>query len=957
MSEPAHILVVDDDTAIRRMFQILLTGVGYRVSLAGSGEEALAFLDLVTPDLIMLDLNLPGMNGRQITETIKADPKRPFVPIILVTAQGDQGSKVTALDAGADEFLVKPVEFSELLARIRAMLRLQRSQRLLRTEQRKSELLLHLTRELGTTFELDGLLSRFLDRLADAVGAVRASIILVSNTQPRLFSSTRYRATIALSDILRDGIAGWVLRERTPQMIAETRDDPRWVAVTPLQRAVRSVVAVPVQREDRVLGVLTLVHHTPGYFTDEHLDLVTSVAAQCAVALDQAELFQLTQAQKVLIERRAEELQRINQLSRLLTELMPPDHLMRLVAHLIHYTFGYPHVGLLTREGDQLEVRATAGDLVGAEQIGERLPADAGVLGWAISNRAAVCVRDLQYDARSQRTADDPVRAQLTVPIVTSRSIYGVIDLLSHQPGAFEENDVQLITTLAGQLSIALENARLFDEEQQRVGQLTHVNNLSIAITAQLDPTENVRIAAEAMATIFRVSRSGVLADANAGITCVGAPDTFVALLPGMMRLLDGSAAAVVLEAADQPARHADIWQVLVANGVEAVALAPLITGGRSVGLMALDVSGRSASFRQHDLPLFETVVGIIGQALENARLYRAVEQERGTLNAVLSGAADPILLIDPQLQLLLANRAARERLHINDGDLPLTEPQQLIAMLNSGADTGEIELPDGGIFTVRTAPVRSADDALLGRVAVLQDISAIRELERREQERLRSVFRRYLSPQVVEEVLAGGATLGEPAEHEVVVLFTDLRGYTSLAEGLSPRILVDQVLNRYFTAMTTVLHQYDGTVDKFLGDGVIGLFGVPIRRADDIARAIAASVDLQLAVAQLRTTWQRDLDRDIGMGIGISYGRAIVGNIGSEQRMDYTVIGDVVNTASRLNGLAMAGQIMVSHSLVDALLPGQTTAHQLRSVGNFTLKGKHEPHLVYEVVYSVPDR
>src|SRR5262249_51494262 len=153
-------------------------------------------------------------------------------------------------------------------------------------------------------------------RLADAIGAVRASIILTFNGRPRMYSSTRNSATLALEDILRDGIAGWVLRERHATIVADTREDDRWVAATTHQRMVRGVAAVPILREGQALGVITLVHHTPGYFTEEHLDLLSSVAAQSAIALENAELFRLTRSQKDLLERRAEELQRINQVSR-----------------------------------------------------------------------------------------------------------------------------------------------------------------------------------------------------------------------------------------------------------------------------------------------------------------------------------------------------------------------------------------------------------------------------------------------------------------------------------------------------------------------------------------------------------------------------------------------------------------------------------------------------------------
>jgi len=263
------------------------------------------------------------------------------------------------------------------------------------------------------------------------------------------------------------------------------------------------------------------------------------------------------------------------------------------------------------------------------------------------------------------------------------------------------------------------------------------------------------------------------------------------------------------------------------------------------------------------------------------------------------------------------------------------------------------VVMPEGETFSVSVAPVRGADDELIGRVTVLQDITAIKELERREQERLRSVFRRYVSPQVAEEVLAGGRDIGAPVERNVVVIVSDIRGYTALTEGLDPRLLVEQVLNRYFTAMTEVMYRHGGTIDKFLGDGIIGVFGSPLARDDDLQRALLAVVDLQHAFGDLRERWRRDLGRDIGMGVGVDYGNAVVGNIGSEQRMDYTLIGDVVNTATRLNSIAHAGQIILSPHFVDALPPDWRTPWTLRPISRVQLKGKQEPLLIYEVEYE----
>jgi adenylate cyclase len=967
----AHILIVDDDPAIRRMFQQLLTTSGYRVLAAATAEEALAYLDLVTPDLILMDFNLPGMSGLEAIQRVKADTSKPFISVIMITARGDQTSKVEVLDAGADDFIVKPVELSELLARIRVMLRLQHSRRSLRSEQQKTELLLHLTRALGTTLDFDQLLTRFLNRLSDAVGAVRASIILLLDEQPRLYSSTRNGSFTPLSDILREGVAGWVLRNRKPLVIDDTRGDARWIAQSAVQQIVRSVAAMPILREERALGVVTLVHHTPGYFTDTHIDLLTSVAAQCAFAVENAELFQLTQRQKDLLERRAEELQRINQVSRHLAELMPPSQLLRLVAHLIHDIFGYPRVTMFLREDRELVMRAVAGDRIDEGWIGTRQPDDAGFAGWAAVHQEILSVGDIPNDMRGLLVGDSGARAVLAVPIVTARDVLGVLEVTSTIAAAFNEDDARLLGTLASQLGVALQNAQLFDNEQRRVRQLERVNSLSIAITAQLDATADLDVAAEAIATIFEAETCGIAVatpDQREPVrfaiyarTAPAGGQPRLALALPQLAAIELSAPDIIRDVAADP-RLASVCDELHQAGITALVLAPLASGGRQIGVIALDATApsRKIQFGHGERTLLETIASLITQVIENARLYREVEGERSTINAVLSGAADPILLIDSHDQLLLANRAAIERFQLGGGlgqPIAALELQpDLRAALGGGAagmPPHEVTLPDGSTFSISVAPVQSSDAGLLGRVAVIQDITAIKELERREQERLRGVFRRYVSPQVVEEVLAGAGGFGEPAEREVVVLFADLRGYTSLTEGLPARVLVEQVLNRYLSAMTEVLYRHDGTIDKFLGDGIIGLFGVPIARPDDVQRSLFAAVEMQRAIMVLSEIWQRELGREIGMGIGIGYGRAVVGNIGSAQRLDYTVIGDVVNVASRLNGLAQAGEIVVSHQLVDALSPDMPLPGKLCERGRVALKGKQEPHLVYQVEYE----
>jgi adenylate cyclase len=476
-------------------------------------------------------------------------------------------------------------------------------------------------------------------------------------------------------------------------------------------------------------------------------------------------------------------------------------------------------------------------------------------------------------------------------------------------------------------------------------------------------------VVAEAVATIFDVTTCGIILNGGhfhdqprMAIHSTVARDSFGNQRFPLAQIasIELSAPEIIRDVMADP-RLQQIRSSLDRVGIAALALAPLISAGRQIGMVAINATERVEQFGHGERALLETIASLVTQVLENARLYREVEDERSTLNTVLRGAADPILLIDRYDRLLLANRAAVERFHLADGighpiaSLNLHEDLR-VALSAGSAKSGvphEVMLADGATFSISVASVQGADTTVIGRVAVIQDISAIKELERREQQRLRDVFRRYVSPQVVEEVLAGGGNFGDPAERTVVVVFADIRGYTTITEGLPAKVLVEQILNRYFNGMTEALYRHDGMVDKFLGDGIIGLFGVPIARPDDIQRSLLATVEMQRTFAVLQRSWREELQLDIGMSIGVGYGTAVVGNIGTAQRLDYTVIGDVVNTASRLNGLAIAGQIVVSHRLVEALPPNSVLPGVLRERGLVVLKGKHEPHLVYDLEYE----
>jgi adenylate cyclase len=210
---------------------------------------------------------------------------------------------------------------------------------------------------------------------------------------------------------------------------------------------------------------------------------------------------------------------------------------------------------------------------------------------------------------------------------------------------------------------------------------------------------------------------------------------------------------------------------------------------------------------------------------------------------------------------------------------------------------------------------------------------------------RQRDNLTRFLPRQVVTRVLEAGPKALAPVEREVTVLFSDIRGFTGLAEGLQPRDVL-AMLDDYFGRMATIVKGHDGVVGKFLGDGLLAFWGVPDRIEDHATRAVRAARDMRRELVELNRHRERDGQPPIKIGIGIHTGRVAAGMLGGELQSEYTVIGDAVNVASRIEGLTKEHRI--------ELLISETTWEQLangtgaRRIAEVPIRGRKEPIVLY---------
>jgi len=217
-----------------------------------------------------------------------------------------------------------------------------------------------------------------------------------------------------------------------------------------------------------------------------------------------------------------------------------------------------------------------------------------------------------------------------------------------------------------------------------------------------------------------------------------------------------------------------------------------------------------------------------------------------------------------------------------------------------------------------------------------------------REEERILNRLERFHSPQVIDMILKGGVetkdNIMEPKDLTATILFTDIIGFTTLSEKMPPRE-INMILNQFFSRMTDIIFEYDGTLDKYIGDALMAVFGAPMEKEGDAERAIRAALKMRQALTEMMAN--TDAKKRFKVRIGINTGRVVAGNIGSPKRMDYTVIGDPVNIASRLESIAQPNQILIGE---------ETHRHvkgkfNINKVGAKKVKGKDAEIIVYEVL------
>lgn len=559
------------------------------------------------------------------------------------------------------------------------------------------------------------------------------------------------------------------------------------------------------------------------------------------------------------------------------------------------------------------------------------------------------------------------------------RSVHDQLLLLSAQAGKIraelEAGNLKLAKTIISDLSNLQASLSRISEKMGAV-EGEHRNMLALAnigqvINSSLELDEVLRIVMDNIVRLTKAERGFLmLREANGEMTIrmgrnwemesIHSSEKNVSRTV-VQRVIESGEAIVTTNA--QEDRRFVGQESIVSFNLRSILCVPLKVKTELIGVIYADNRIRTGIFAESERDLLAAFSNQAAVAIENARLFSSLKHTleevtalKNLMDNVFASITSGVITADIQEKVTLANKAAESILGTNSGDiigLSLQEAlpsvsselcQRLTEVRENDQTVIDLEishqLPQRGNVNWRLnlSPLKDAGQKTQGVAIVLDDLT-----ERKKLEAQRRLFERMVSPAVIEQLNPNSLQLGGKRA-DITVLFADIRGFTSYSENLAPEKLVS-ILNRYLAAMAEAVLAQEGTIDKFMGDAIMAWFNAPIPQADHTLRAVKAALALRESVEILYE--KLPPDSHLGFGVGIHYGEAVLGLIGTERRLEYTAISDSVNSAKRIQENSARNQILISREAYERV-SGEVEA---RPHAHMAVKGKTQPIDVFEVL------
>jgi adenylate cyclase len=563
----------------------------------------------------------------------------------------------------------------------------------------------------------------------------------------------------------------------------------------------------------------------------------------------------------------------------------------------------------------------------------------------------------------------DTVKVPLKDQILgLSRQVGRVCTTIKTTSTDVSRNVTDELSHLEGHLYKMSRQAAAFEEEHSN---LVALSNISQMVNSSLEVDEVLRIAMDTVVKMINAERGFLmLRDGENAMTIRTARNWEQESINSkesstsrtiIGRVIESGEAVLTTDAQEDPRFGGQ--ESIIAHNMRSILCVPLKVKNDLIGVIYADNRIRSGIFTEASRSLLISFANQVAIAIENARLFTSlrhtlaeVTELKNLMDNIFSSIASGVITADIQDQITLCNKAAEAIIGQATPEIIGQQLDQIIpsiaknilpylaTMRETDEPITDLEinhiLPDRGSVNWRLnlSPLKDANQATQGVAIVLDDLT-----ERKALEAQRRLFERMVSPAVIQQIDPDSLRM-DGKRTEITILFADIRGFTSFSEKQTPEKLVS-VLNRYLAAAAEAVLDEEGTVDKFLGDAVMAWFNAPLPQKDHTLRAVRTALAIRNAIEKLYL--ELPPEAQLGFGVGIHYGEAVLGLIGTEKKLEYTAIGDSVNTAKRVQENSQKNQILISE---DAYKRVKKYIY-VDKLDALNVKGKRRPIKVYEVL------
>ena len=597
-----------------------------------------------------------------------------------------------------------------------------------------------------------------------------------------------------------------------------------------------------------------------------------------------------------------------------------------------------------------------------------RLLNTSGIAGHVFQSGANLIIHDAYADPRFNRSIDEQTgyvtQSICCVPIRTVKGeVIGVAQALNKMKGRFTRGDARLLEEMTTQGAIALQTAQYIERmnviRKQELEFLDMVSEMTadikIGSLLQKVMSEATRMLDAERSTLFlNDEKTGELwSEVGQGL------DATQIRLPNHV----GIAGAVFStgKAINIPYAYADLrfnpsFDKKTGFFTRSILCVPVVNQhGKTIGVTQV-LNKRTGPFTAEDEQRLKAFTAQVSIALENAKLFADVQAMKNYNESMLESMTNGVITLDEAGKVVTCNAAGYRILRAHPGALAQQTAESIFAGANAwvmdrirrveetqALETSmdaQLQIEEDSVSVNLTAMPLRGERKALGTMLLIEDISS--------EKRMKATMARYMDASIADQLMSSGAGLLGGQAITATVLFSDIRGFTTVTERLGAAATVS-LLNEYFTLMVECIQEHGGMLDKFIGDAIMAGFGVPVTHEDDEDRAVRAAIRMIRILTEWNVSRTAEGKPPVYIGVGLNTDSLIAGNIGSPKRMDFTMIGDGVNLASRLESACKTygAQILVSENTFGKL----RGTYRSRVVDKVIVKGKTQPVAVHEIL------